>query len=106
MDELDEIIEELALNYKHRNCEPDCIAGSVYRDYKARLTQLIEKEKLEAAKQAEKDLLLRIRAKSDYMKAGGLTLNVDATVWNELEQRGFYELNDDYELKSQLRREE
>jgi hypothetical protein len=46
---------------------------------------------------AQIDLLVRLRAKADYMERGGLKIDIKATVWNELESLGQFELNDKYE---------
>lgn len=46
---------------------------------------------------AKIDLLQRLRAKADFMEAGGLKLDIRATVWNELEMLGAHQINDEYE---------
>lgn len=38
---LDEIAEELSLNYDHRDCPNDCMAAGAYKEAKAQLKALI-----------------------------------------------------------------
>lgn len=40
-EKIDEIIEELALNYDHKDCSNDCTATDVYKENRKKLDNLI-----------------------------------------------------------------
>lgn len=41
---LDELIEELAINYEHRECPDECSAGYVYRSARAAIEEYAQSE--------------------------------------------------------------
>lgn len=95
--ELEEILEEIALNYEHKDHKDYCIAGAVYREYRAKLDEYYSNKVSTNALADAEEKGFKLGYEVGQAAASGTIKGVPASeVHNRIREQDKYKLEGDF----------